>query len=83
MKAAANVRIIPAKQQVFDGRPQFKRLNVAAYCRVSKEQEEQQNSYQVQIEYKYANGSERIHIIVVQQLRASRKRVYKQEYHSW
>lgn len=54
MKAAANVRIIPAKQQVVDGRPQFKRLNVAAYCRVSTEQEEQQNSYQVQIEY-YTN----------------------------
>lgn len=54
MKAAANIRIIPAKQQVVDGRPQFKRLNVAAYCRVSTEQEEQQNSYQVQIEY-YTN----------------------------
>ena len=54
MEAAANVKIIPAKQQVIDGKPRFKRLNVAAYCRVSTEQEEQQNSYQVQIEY-YTN----------------------------
>ena len=54
MEAAANVRIIPAKQQVVDGKLQYKRLNVAAYCRVSTEQEEQQNSYQVQIQY-YTN----------------------------
>ena len=54
METAANVRIIPAKQQVVDGKPQFKRLNVAAYCRVSTEQEEQQNSYENQIEY-YTN----------------------------
>ena len=54
METVANVRIIPAKQQVVDGKPQFKRLNVAAYCRVSTEQEEQQNSYENQIEY-YTN----------------------------
>ena len=33
---------------------QQKKVNVAAYCRVSTEAEEQQNSYQVQIEY-YTN----------------------------
>lgn len=54
MEVAANVRIIPAKQQVADGKQQNRRLNVAAYCRVSTDQEEQQNSYQVQIEY-YTN----------------------------
>ncbi len=54
METAPNVRIIPAKQQAVDGKQQYKRLNVAAYCRVSTEQEEQQNSYQVQIEY-YTN----------------------------
>ena len=54
MEEAANVRIIPAKQQVVDGKQQYRRLNVAAYCRVSTEQEEQQNSYENQIEY-YTN----------------------------
>lgn len=54
MEAAANVRIIPAKKQMVDGKLQNRRINVAAYCRVSTEQEEQQNSYQVQIEY-YTN----------------------------
>jgi DNA invertase Pin-like site-specific DNA recombinase len=54
MEAAANVRIIPSKQQVVDGKLQYRRLNVAAYCRVSTEQEEQQNSYENQIEY-YTN----------------------------
>ena len=54
METAPNVRIIPAKKQAVDGKQQCRRLNVAAYCRVSTEQEEQQNSYQVQIEY-YTN----------------------------
>ena len=54
MEVAANVRIIPAKQQTADSKTQHRRLNVAAYCRVSTEQEEQQNSYKVQIEY-YTN----------------------------
>ena len=54
METAPNVRIIPAKPQAVDTNNQCKRLNVAAYCRVSTEQEEQQNSYQVQIEY-YTN----------------------------
>ena len=51
MNIAPNVRIIPAKPQFVDSKNQHRRLNVAAYCRVSTEQEEQQNSYQVQIEY--------------------------------
>lgn len=54
METAPNVRIIPAKPQSVDGKNQCRLLNVAAYCRVSTEQEEQQNSYQVQIEY-YTN----------------------------
>lgn len=54
METAPNVRIIPAKPQNVDGKNQRRLLNVAAYCRVSTEQEEQQNSYQVQIEY-YTN----------------------------
>ena len=41
MSIAHNVRIIPAKPQNVDGKSQRKRLNVAAYCRVSTEQEEQ------------------------------------------
>lgn len=51
METAANVRIIPAKQQTADGQKRYHQLRVAAYCRVSTEMEEQQNSYQVQIEY--------------------------------
>lgn len=54
MEAAANVRIIPAKQKIMGVPVQQKKVNVAAYCRVSTEAEEQQNSYQVQIEY-YTN----------------------------
>lgn len=54
METAANVRIIPAKQPIMGMSVQQKKVNVAAYCRVSTEQEEQQNSYQVQIEY-YTN----------------------------
>lgn len=51
MEPAANVRIIPAKQQTANGQKRYHQLRVAAYCRVSTELEEQQNSYQVQIEY--------------------------------
>ena len=51
-----NITVIPAKRQVgnnitLEEKP---KLRVAAYCRVSTEAEEQQNSYQVQIEY-YTN----------------------------
>ena len=51
MATASNVTVIPAKPQTTNNRSQYKQLRVAAYCRVSTEQEEQQNSYQVQIEY--------------------------------
>lgn len=51
MEAAPNVRIIPASKQTIGSTNIAKKLNVAAYCRVSTDQEEQQNSYQVQIEY--------------------------------
>lgn len=51
MNTAPNVRIIPAKTQTAENRNRFRQLRVAAYCRVSTEQEEQQNSYQVQIAY--------------------------------
>ena len=44
--------MIPANKQVnSDVKDKYHQLRVAAYCRVSTEQEEQQNSYQVQIEY--------------------------------
>lgn len=51
MSTASNVTIIPAKMQIADNRDKYHQLRVAAYCRVSTEQEEQQNSYQVQIAY--------------------------------
>ena len=43
----ANVTIIPARRQVGNNVKQAEqpKLRVAAYCRVSTEQEEQQNSY--------------------------------------
>lgn len=46
----SNVTVIPAKKQETVRNP-YRQLRVAAYCRVSTEQEEQQNSYQVQIAY--------------------------------
>lgn len=51
MTTAPNVRIIPAQPQTAETRSKYKQLRVAAYCRVSTELEEQQNSYQVQITY--------------------------------
>jgi len=51
MSTASNVTIIPAKAQTAENRDKYHQLRVAAYCRVSTEQEEQQNSYQVQIAY--------------------------------
>ena len=51
MNTAANVKVIPAKPQTVDGKAQYHQLRVAAYCRVSTDQEQQANSYQVQIEY--------------------------------
>ncbi len=50
MTIAPNVTVIPARPQTAENR-QYHQLRVAAYCRVSTEQEEQQNSYQVQIAY--------------------------------
>ena len=46
MSTAPNVTIIPAKIQTAENRDKYHQLKVAAYCRVSTEQEEQQNSYQ-------------------------------------
>lgn len=47
-----NVTMIPAtKQSNSDSQDKYHQLRVAAYCRVSTAQEEQQNSYQVQIDY--------------------------------
>ena len=51
MLTAPNVTIIPARIQTAENRDKYHQLRVAAYCRVSTEQEEQQNSYQVQIAY--------------------------------
>ena len=51
MSTAPNVTIIPAKAKTAENRDKYHQLRVAAYCRVSTEQEEQQNSYQVQIAY--------------------------------
>ena len=51
MSTASNVTIIPAKAQTEINRDKYHQLRVAAYCRVSTAQEEQQNSYQVQISY--------------------------------
>ena len=51
MPTAPNVTIIPAKVQTAESRSKYHQLRVAAYCRVSTAQEEQQNSYQVQIAY--------------------------------
>ena len=48
---AQNVKIIPATTKSAENRNKYHQLRVAAYCRVSTEQEEQQNSYQVQIAY--------------------------------
>ena len=51
MSTAPNITVIPAKVQTAESRDKYHQLRVAAYCRVSTELEEQQNSYQVQIAY--------------------------------
>ena len=51
MPTSPNVTVIPAKVQTAENRDKYHQLRVAAYCRVSTAQEEQQNSYQVQIAY--------------------------------
>lgn len=45
MPTAPNVTIIPAKAQTEINRSKYQQLRVAAYCRVSTAEEEQQNSY--------------------------------------
>ena len=51
MTKMPEVTIIPAKAQTEINRSKYQQLRVAAYCRVSTAEEEQQNSYQVQISY--------------------------------
>ena len=46
-----NVSVIPANPIALQERARKKKLRVAAYCRVSTDQEEQQSSYQAQIDY--------------------------------
>jgi DNA invertase Pin-like site-specific DNA recombinase len=47
-----NVTVLPAtKTAESDSKNKYQQLRVAAYCRVSTAQEEQLNSYQVQIDY--------------------------------
>lgn len=53
-QAASNITVIPALAPDELKKSSFKQKRVAAYCRVSTNHEEQQNSYQVQIEY-YTN----------------------------
>ncbi len=45
------ITVIPAKKITAENRAQYHQLRVAAYCRVSTDEEEQLNSYQVQISY--------------------------------
>ena len=42
---------IPANPALRDFRKRKQKLRVAAYCRVSTEEEEQQNSFEVQVSY--------------------------------
>ncbi len=51
MTTASNVRVIPTQPQTAEHQSRYHQIRVAAYCRVSTEMEEQQNSYQVQIDY--------------------------------
>ena len=49
--AQKRVDLIPANVMIQKPNARKKKLRVAAYCRVSTEQEEQQSSYAAQIEY--------------------------------
>ncbi len=51
MLAEKTVTVIPANQVLTMEKRGRKKLRVAAYCRVSTDQEEQQSSYQAQIDY--------------------------------
>jgi DNA invertase Pin-like site-specific DNA recombinase len=46
-----NVTVIPTRNNINSGQCAPKRLRVAAYCRVSTEEEEQQSSYEQQVRY--------------------------------
>ena len=47
-----NISVIPANPEYSrDTRAQYKRLRVAAYCRVSTLQEQQETSYEAQVNY--------------------------------
>ena len=50
-ETASNVIMIPALTQQETKKAKLHQTRVAAYCRVSTDQDEQQNSYQVQIAY--------------------------------
>ena len=45
------VTVIPANPMLANTRKRKSKLRVAAYCRVSTEEEEQQNSFEVQVTY--------------------------------
>ena len=45
------VTVIPANPMLANTRKRKSKLRVAAYCRVSTEEEEQQNSFEVQVDY--------------------------------
>ena len=49
--AQKTVTEIPANPLLGDLRKRKRKLRVAAYCRVSTEEEEQQNSFEVQVNY--------------------------------
>ena len=53
MPLAPNVTMMPAKQRVGSQKPteKVRKLRVAAYARVSTENEEQEGSYEIQVEY--------------------------------
>ena len=53
MPLAPNVTVMPAKQRVGSQKPteKIRKLRVAAYARVSTENEEQEGSYEIQVEY--------------------------------
>lgn len=53
MAMAQNITVIPAKRTIGTQKPTQKvqKIRVAAYCRVSTEYEEQESSYEVQVEH--------------------------------
>ena len=52
---AKNITVIPASKKVTEGtlaRKEIPKIRMAAYCRVSTDQEEQLSSYENQVSYK-------------------------------